>query len=44
MIGRLDAGAAEAGRDSGAIRRVLNVGGATTDSASEGMLRGPVAQ
>jgi hypothetical protein len=44
MAGRLDAGAAEAGRDPGAIRRVLNVGGVITDGASEGMLRGPVAQ
>jgi alkanesulfonate monooxygenase SsuD/methylene tetrahydromethanopterin reductase-like flavin-dependent oxidoreductase (luciferase family) len=44
MAGRLDAGAAEAGRDPGAIRRVLNVGGVITGGASEGMLRGPVAQ
>jgi alkanesulfonate monooxygenase SsuD/methylene tetrahydromethanopterin reductase-like flavin-dependent oxidoreductase (luciferase family) len=44
MAGRLDAGAAEEGRDPGAIRRVLNVGGVITDGASEGMLRGPVAQ
>jgi alkanesulfonate monooxygenase SsuD/methylene tetrahydromethanopterin reductase-like flavin-dependent oxidoreductase (luciferase family) len=40
----LDAAAAEAGRDPAAIRRVLNVGGAITDGASEGPLRGPVAQ
>jgi alkanesulfonate monooxygenase SsuD/methylene tetrahydromethanopterin reductase-like flavin-dependent oxidoreductase (luciferase family) len=44
MAARLDAGAAEAGRDPGAIRRVLNVGGAITDGASEGVLRGPVGQ
>jgi alkanesulfonate monooxygenase SsuD/methylene tetrahydromethanopterin reductase-like flavin-dependent oxidoreductase (luciferase family) len=44
MAGRLDAGAAEEGRDPGAIRRVLNVGGVITGGASEGMLRGPVAQ
>ncbi len=41
---RLDAGAAEAGRDPGELRRVLNVAGAITDGASEGPLRGPVAQ
>jgi alkanesulfonate monooxygenase SsuD/methylene tetrahydromethanopterin reductase-like flavin-dependent oxidoreductase (luciferase family) len=40
----LDAAAAEAGRDPAAIRRVLNVGGAITDGAAEGPLRGPVAQ
>jgi hypothetical protein len=44
MSGRLDEAAAEAGRDPGEIRRILNVGGAITDGASEGMLRGPVAQ
>jgi alkanesulfonate monooxygenase SsuD/methylene tetrahydromethanopterin reductase-like flavin-dependent oxidoreductase (luciferase family) len=44
MAARLDAGAAEAGRDPGAIRRVLNVGGAITDGASDGPLQGPVAQ
>jgi alkanesulfonate monooxygenase SsuD/methylene tetrahydromethanopterin reductase-like flavin-dependent oxidoreductase (luciferase family) len=44
MAARLDAGAADAGRDPGAIRRVLNVGGAITDGASDGPLRGPVAQ
>jgi alkanesulfonate monooxygenase SsuD/methylene tetrahydromethanopterin reductase-like flavin-dependent oxidoreductase (luciferase family) len=41
---RLDAAAAEAGRDPAAIRRVLNLGGAITDGASDGFLRGPVAQ
>jgi alkanesulfonate monooxygenase SsuD/methylene tetrahydromethanopterin reductase-like flavin-dependent oxidoreductase (luciferase family) len=44
MVARLDAGAAEAGRDPGDLRRVLNVGGAITDGASQGVLRGPVAQ
>lgn len=44
MAGRLDAAAAEEGRDPGAIRRVLNVGGVITDGVSEGVLRGPVAQ
>jgi alkanesulfonate monooxygenase SsuD/methylene tetrahydromethanopterin reductase-like flavin-dependent oxidoreductase (luciferase family) len=44
MSQRLDAGAAEAGRDPAQLRRVLNVGGVITDGASQGMLRGPVAQ
>jgi alkanesulfonate monooxygenase SsuD/methylene tetrahydromethanopterin reductase-like flavin-dependent oxidoreductase (luciferase family) len=44
MAARLDAGAAEAGRDPGEVRRVLNVGGVITDGRSEGVLRGPVAQ
>jgi alkanesulfonate monooxygenase SsuD/methylene tetrahydromethanopterin reductase-like flavin-dependent oxidoreductase (luciferase family) len=44
MTARLDEGAADAGRDPGEIRRVLNVGGAITDGASEGFLRGPAAQ
>jgi alkanesulfonate monooxygenase SsuD/methylene tetrahydromethanopterin reductase-like flavin-dependent oxidoreductase (luciferase family) len=44
MTARLDDAAAEAGRDPGAIRRVLNVGGAITDGTSEGILRGPVSQ
>jgi alkanesulfonate monooxygenase SsuD/methylene tetrahydromethanopterin reductase-like flavin-dependent oxidoreductase (luciferase family) len=41
MVARLDAAAAEAGRDPAEIRRVLNVRGALTDGASEGLLRGP---
>jgi alkanesulfonate monooxygenase SsuD/methylene tetrahydromethanopterin reductase-like flavin-dependent oxidoreductase (luciferase family) len=41
MAARLDAAAAEAGRDPAEIRRVLNVRGAITDGASEGPLRGP---
>jgi alkanesulfonate monooxygenase SsuD/methylene tetrahydromethanopterin reductase-like flavin-dependent oxidoreductase (luciferase family) len=44
MAARLDEAAAEAGRDPGELRRVLNVGGAITAGASEGVLRGPVAQ
>jgi alkanesulfonate monooxygenase SsuD/methylene tetrahydromethanopterin reductase-like flavin-dependent oxidoreductase (luciferase family) len=44
MTARLDEGAAEAGRDPGEIRRVLNVGGAVTDGPSDGMFRGPLAQ
>ena len=36
--------AADAGRDPGQIRRLLNVGGAITDGASDGMFRGPVQQ
>jgi alkanesulfonate monooxygenase SsuD/methylene tetrahydromethanopterin reductase-like flavin-dependent oxidoreductase (luciferase family) len=44
MAARLDESAAEAGRDPGQIRRLLNVGGAITDGASEGMFRGPVQQ
>ena len=44
MAARLDGAAAEAGRDPSQIRRVLNIGGAITDGASEGPLRGPVDQ
>jgi alkanesulfonate monooxygenase SsuD/methylene tetrahydromethanopterin reductase-like flavin-dependent oxidoreductase (luciferase family) len=44
MNDRVDAGAVEAGRDPGSIRRVFNVSGAITDGASEGFLRGPVNQ
>ena len=44
MAARVDEGADEAGRDPGAVRRVLNVGGAITDGASDGVLRGPVGQ
>ncbi|OLB64816.1 MAG: monooxygenase [Actinobacteria bacterium 13_2_20CM_2_72_6] len=42
MAARLDDAAAEAGRDPGAIRRVLNVSGAITDGAAEGLFNGPV--
>jgi alkanesulfonate monooxygenase SsuD/methylene tetrahydromethanopterin reductase-like flavin-dependent oxidoreductase (luciferase family) len=41
---RLDAAAADAGRDPGEIRRVLNVGGEITDGASTGPFHGPVDQ
>jgi hypothetical protein len=40
----LDDSAADAGRDPGQIRRLLNVGGAITDRASDGMFHGPVPQ
>jgi alkanesulfonate monooxygenase SsuD/methylene tetrahydromethanopterin reductase-like flavin-dependent oxidoreductase (luciferase family) len=42
MARRLDDAAADAGRDPGAIRRVLNVSGAITDGAAEGLFNGPV--
>lgn len=41
---RVDAAAAEAGRDQAAIRRIFNVNGSITDGPSEGFLRGPVDQ
>ncbi|HKE53016.1 MAG TPA: LLM class flavin-dependent oxidoreductase [Actinomycetes bacterium] len=44
ITARLDRAAADAGRDPGDIRRLLNIGGAITDGASEGTLRGPVDQ
>ena len=44
MAARLDEAAADAGRDPGLMRRVLNVGGAITDGGSEGTFRGPVEQ
>jgi alkanesulfonate monooxygenase SsuD/methylene tetrahydromethanopterin reductase-like flavin-dependent oxidoreductase (luciferase family) len=44
MAARLDDAAAEAGRDPAEVRRVLNVGGALTDGASDGTFRGPAAQ
>jgi alkanesulfonate monooxygenase SsuD/methylene tetrahydromethanopterin reductase-like flavin-dependent oxidoreductase (luciferase family) len=44
MAARLDAAAAEAGREPATIRRILNVGGEITDGASNGALRGPVNQ
>ena len=44
MNDRVDAGAAEAGRDPDSIRRVYNVNGVITDGTSEGFLRGPVNQ
>ena len=44
MNERVDEGAASAGRDPSAIRRVFNVGGVITDGASEGFLNGPAEQ
>lgn len=44
MSARLDEAAAEAGRDPGSLRRILNVNGEITDGASNGMLHGPVDQ
>ena len=41
---RLDEAAAQAGRDSAEIRRVLNVNGQITDGARHGLLLGPVDQ
>ncbi|WP_035812247.1 LLM class flavin-dependent oxidoreductase [Jiangella gansuensis] len=41
---RVDAGAAEAGRDPSAVRRVFNVAGTITDGESNGFLAGPAAQ
>jgi alkanesulfonate monooxygenase SsuD/methylene tetrahydromethanopterin reductase-like flavin-dependent oxidoreductase (luciferase family) len=44
MTRRLDDAAAEAGRDPGNIRRIMNVNGVITDGMSNGMLQGPVNQ
>lgn len=44
MQARIDEGAAEAGRDPAAIRRLYNVFGTITDGVSEGFLRGPAEQ
>jgi alkanesulfonate monooxygenase SsuD/methylene tetrahydromethanopterin reductase-like flavin-dependent oxidoreductase (luciferase family) len=44
MAAQVDAGATEAGREPGQIRRVLNINGQITDGKSEGLLRGPVNQ
>jgi alkanesulfonate monooxygenase SsuD/methylene tetrahydromethanopterin reductase-like flavin-dependent oxidoreductase (luciferase family) len=41
---RLDAAAAEAGRDPAELRRILNVAGDVTDGATDGFARGPAAQ
>jgi alkanesulfonate monooxygenase SsuD/methylene tetrahydromethanopterin reductase-like flavin-dependent oxidoreductase (luciferase family) len=41
---RLDEAAADAGRDPGELRRVLNVNGEITDGHRSGLLRGPVDQ
>ena len=44
MTKRLDDSAVDAGRDPSSLRRILNVNGLITDSASHGMLQGPVSQ
>jgi alkanesulfonate monooxygenase SsuD/methylene tetrahydromethanopterin reductase-like flavin-dependent oxidoreductase (luciferase family) len=44
MSSRLDEAAAEAERDPGSLRRILNVGGEITGGASNGVLRGPADQ
>ncbi|MFI6578177.1 LLM class flavin-dependent oxidoreductase [Nocardiopsis sp. NPDC050513] len=44
MHARIDAGAAEAGRDPASIRRAYNVWGTITDGSSGGFLEGPVDQ
>jgi alkanesulfonate monooxygenase SsuD/methylene tetrahydromethanopterin reductase-like flavin-dependent oxidoreductase (luciferase family) len=44
MTKRLDDAAADAARDPASIRRILNVSGAITDGASNGILSGPVDQ
>ena len=41
MQRRIDAGAEAAGRDASEIRRIYNVGGAITDGATKGLLKGP---
>jgi alkanesulfonate monooxygenase SsuD/methylene tetrahydromethanopterin reductase-like flavin-dependent oxidoreductase (luciferase family) len=41
---RVDEGAAEAGREPSAVRRVFNVYGVITDGRAEGFLRGPADQ
>lgn len=44
MTDRLNSAAADAGRDPGEIRRILNVSGTITNGASNGSLDGPVDQ
>ena len=44
MTKQLNDAAAEAGRDSASIRRILNVNGEITNGASSGILQGPVTQ
>ena len=44
MNASVDEGAAEAGREPSAVRRIFNVNGIVTDGASEGFLRGPADQ
>jgi alkanesulfonate monooxygenase SsuD/methylene tetrahydromethanopterin reductase-like flavin-dependent oxidoreductase (luciferase family) len=44
MTKRLNDATADAGRDPGSLRRILNVNGLITDGASNGILQGPVGQ
>ena len=44
MAALVDEAAHDAGREPGAIRRVLNVAGSVTDGVTEGPFRGPVEQ
>lgn len=44
MSARVDEGAAEAGREPSAVRRVFNLSGEITDGTSSGWLRGPASQ
>jgi alkanesulfonate monooxygenase SsuD/methylene tetrahydromethanopterin reductase-like flavin-dependent oxidoreductase (luciferase family) len=44
MNARVDEGAAEAGREPSAVRRIFNVNGVITDGWSDGFLRGPADQ
>lgn len=44
MQQRIDEGAATAGRDPAAIKRLLNINGQITDGPSGGLLNGPVGQ
>jgi alkanesulfonate monooxygenase SsuD/methylene tetrahydromethanopterin reductase-like flavin-dependent oxidoreductase (luciferase family) len=41
MVREIEEGAAEAGRDPGAIRRIWNLGGLITDGPAAGLLQGP---
>jgi alkanesulfonate monooxygenase SsuD/methylene tetrahydromethanopterin reductase-like flavin-dependent oxidoreductase (luciferase family) len=44
MNARVDEGAAEAGREPSAVRRIFNVSGVVTDGRTDGFLRGPADQ
>ncbi|HEY9377944.1 MAG TPA: LLM class flavin-dependent oxidoreductase [Jiangellaceae bacterium] len=44
MNALVDEGAAEAGKEPSAVRRIFNVNGVITDGRSEGFLRGPADQ
>jgi alkanesulfonate monooxygenase SsuD/methylene tetrahydromethanopterin reductase-like flavin-dependent oxidoreductase (luciferase family) len=41
MMSRIDDGAAAAGRDPSAVRRILNAGGRIADGATRDLLDGP---